>query len=490
MGTEQFAASASLAVKPYGRLHPRQRAGALVAVASALGEEGPSLVSLARSETGLGRSRLESELRRTVAQLRLFAELIFDGSYLDARLDAADDSYATGRRPDLRRVLTPVGPVLNFAASNFPFAFSVAGGDTVSALAAGCPVIVKAHPGHPALARATAVVVGAVLANAGLPAGVFQLVEGQQAGIDLLNDDRIKAAAFTGSLRAGRMLADIAAARPRPIPFFGELGSVNPVYVTTSAAKSDHDLINGFIASVSGSAGQLCTKPGFLFMPSSADLSGVRTAASLVPEHRLLNPRIGEGYEERRNLILGTDGVDVLARGSVREHDGQWYVTPTIVTVDSDVLRESRGRLLDECFGPLSIIVRYTDLASLPNLHMELFPGNLTSTIHATDADRDVIAPLVDVLSETSGRVIFDGWPTGVSVTSAMQHGGPYPATTMDATSVGTAAISRFLRGVAYQDTPEPLLPPALQTSNPWHIPQRHYLAGRSSGWGTLTSTV
>ncbi len=486
MDIDRVADSSSRAVRPFAGTEPRARAAALVAVADALDAHALELIGLGMRETGLAEPRLTGELRRTSNQLRLFAEVIVDGAYLDARLDEADPEYVIGPRPDVRRVLEPLGSVLVFAASNFPFAFSVAGGDTAAALAAGCPVVVKAHPGHPELSRRTAAIVTEALAASDMPDGVFQLVEGETEGVALLRDERIRAAAFTGSTRVGRLLADIAASRPRPIPFYGELGSVNPVYATAGAVAAEPELLSGFLASVSGSAGQLCTKPGFLFVPEGA-LLGDPGELSPAAEHRLLYPGIGRAFEERRDAVLGADGVTVLVEGSVRVDDSdQRFATPTVVEIGVEELLAQREALLEESFGPLSIIVRYPELDELPGLHRELFPGNLTSTLHATDADAAAVAPLVEALAETSGRVLFGGWPTGVSVTNAMQHGGPFPATTTDSTSVGTAAITRFLRGVAYQNAPQALLPAPLRDDNPWGVPQRRSAAGRSRGWGTL----
>ncbi|MBS1674982.1 MAG: aldehyde dehydrogenase (NADP(+)) [Actinobacteria bacterium] len=479
------AATAAHAARAFARASPRERGAALVAAADALDSHAAELIAIAMRETGLGEARLTGEVTRTSWQLRLFADAIVDGAYLDARIDDADPDYVIGPRPDVRRVLEPLGPVLNFAASNFPFAFSVAGGDTAAALAAGCPVVVKAHSGHLELSRRTAQVVAAALADAGMPDGVFQLIEGQQNGVDLLQDDRIRAGAFTGSTHVGRLLADIAATRSRPIPFYGELGSVNPVYAT----YADAELLQGFVTSVAGSAGQLCTKPGFLFVPSDADLSSVSATAGAVAEHRLLNPGIGRAFAGRRDAVLGAEGAVVLSAGEVREDEaGQRYATPTVVAVDLDTLRAHRDELLEESFGPLSIVVRYDDPSELPALHEELFPGNLTATVHARPAELadGSLDPLVDALAATSGRVLFGGWPTGVSVTPAMQHGGPYPATTTDATSVGTAGITRFLRGVAYQNAPQELLPAALRDDNPWGVPQTRSAAGGSADWGSF----
>ncbi len=491
------AARAHAASTPFALTDRAARADALLAVADALAADADTLVPVGLRETGLAEARLRGELNRTVVQLRLFADTVRAGDYLDVRIDEADPGFALGARPDLRRYLVPVGPVVNFAASNFPFAFSVAGGDTAAALAAGCPVILKAHPGHPELSRLTAQVVVRALAEAGMPDGTFQLIEGQDAGIGALRDPRVAAGSFTGSLGAGRALADIAASRPAPIPFFGELGSVNPVFVTAdglvSAGGADA-LAAGFVASVSGSAGQLCTKPGFLFVPTGtlAQLDApIREAAEGVAAHRLLYPKITSGYVERRDTILGVEGVRPVAAGTVEvDDDGHGWVTPTIVSVDLDTLRSAGEDLLDEAFGPLSIVVEYdpatTDLAALVP---ELFPGSLTATVYAGDTEQsDDLDRLVFALSRHAGRVLFGGWPTGVAVTPAMQHGGPWPATTNDSsTSVGTAALLRFLRPVAFQSAPDRMLPPELRDGNPSSVPRATAPAGESTSWGSTS---
>lgn len=471
---------------------PRERATTLVAAADALIDAQSELVATAMEETGLTEARLVGELKRTAVQLRLFADVVVDGSYLDVRVDEADSEFALGVRPDLRRYRIPVGPVLNFAASNFPFAFSVAGGDTASALAAGCPVIVKAHSGHPRLSAQTARVITGALEAAGAPAGKLQLIAGQAAGVAMLRDPRIAAGSFTGSIRAGRLLADLAAARPEPIPFYGELGSVNPAFVTAAAlAERAEEIADGFAMSVSGSAGQLCTKPGFLFLPLGHDLDG-RLAAQVaeVAEHRLLNLGIARGYRDRRDAILGADGVNVISEGSLRfDQDEQGWATPTIVSVSANDLLAQRERLLDEAFGPLSILVEYESEDELAQLADQLFEGNLTGTVHAAAGeDTAPLRALIHWLAQHSGRVLFGGWPTGVTVTPAMQHGGPWPATTNDSgTSVGTAAINRFLRPVSYQSAPQELLPLPLRDDNPWRVPQHRSPAGESHSWGTTS---
>ncbi|PPF78312.1 aldehyde dehydrogenase (NADP(+)) [Subtercola sp. Z020] len=489
---QAIAARASAAARPFAQTAPRERARALVAVADALAAASDELIETAMDETGLARPRLTGELKRTVVQLKLFAETIVDGAYLDARIDPADPDFVLGPRPDLRRTLVPVGPVLNFAGSNFPFAFSVAGGDTAAALAAGCPIIVKGHPGHPELSKRTAAIVTAALASAGMPDGVFQLALGQEAGVTLLKDERIRAGSFTGSLRAGRMLADIAAARPRPIPFFGELGSVNPVFVFPSATADAAAIGAGFAASISGSAGQLCTKPGFLFVPADAATeltASIAAAVADVPEHRMLNPQIASGFSSRQHTVLAVEGVSTVVDGALRtDGEQQAWVTPTVASTTVAALAAAGSAVLDEAFGPLSVVVAYDDVSELTALAAELFPGNLTATVFVGEGDASpVVEEFVATLSETSGRVLFGGWPTGVAVTPAMQHGGPYPATTSDSgTSVGSAAITRFLRAVTYQDAPEALLPPQLRDDNPWNVPQRIAPAGDSAAWGQL----
>ena len=492
---ERIAQRAAEVAPIWAATTPLERATALAATADALIDAKSELVATAMEETGLTEARLVGELTRTAVQLRLFADVVLEGSYLDVRIDEADSEFALGVRPDLRRYRIPVGPVLNFSASNFPFAFSVAGGDTASALAAGCPVIVKAHSGHPRLSAQTARVVSRALEGAGAPKGTVQLITGRSAGVALLKDPRIAAGSFTGSIFAGRSLADVAAARPGPIPFYGELGSVNPVFVTRAGlAERAEEIADGFATSVFGSAGQLCTKPGFLFVPVGHGLrDGLAAQAAAAPEHRLLYPGIAAAYGDRRDTILATADVEVIAEGHLRlDEQGQGWATPTLVSVTAAVLRQQRERLLDEAFGPLSIMVEYEREEDLPSLADELFEGNLTGTVHAAvGEDTPALRTLIGWISQHAGRVLFGGWPTGVAVTPAMQHGGPWPATTNDtSTSVGTAAISRFLRPVAYQGAPHDLLPPPLRDDNPWQVPQCRSTPGQSQGWGSQATVA
>jgi len=388
-----------------------------------------------------------------------------DGGYLDARIDAADPDFVLGPRPDVRRTHLPLGPVINFSASNFPFAFSVLGGDSASILAAGCPLIVKAHSGHPELSDATAAVALEALRGTNMPEGVFHVIHGRDAGVEVLKDPRIKAGAFTGSIGIGRLLADIAASRPAPIPFFGELGSVNPVFVTADAiAERAEEIASGFLTSVSGSAGQLCTKPGFVFVPADSELpAAIERTGGELPEHRLLGPRIAQSFAERRDTILASPGVRSVLPGAIRfDDEQQGWATPTVVAVSLEDFRTGHHALVEEAFGPLSILVEYPEGTDLAALMPEFYEGNLTGTLHLSGAEAtgetanaEELRALVAAISRQVGRVLFNGWSTGVAVTPAQQHGGPWPATSNDSsTSVGTAAITRFLRPVAYQNAP------------------------------------
>ncbi|MFG1992282.1 aldehyde dehydrogenase (NADP(+)) [Actinoplanes sp. NPDC048988] len=474
------------AAADFGSFSPRDRGRALVAVADALDAAADELIPVAQAETGLAEGRLRGELKRTTVQLRLFASVAAAGEFLDVRIDDADPEFVLGPRPDLRRYRVPLGPVLNFAASNFPFAFSVLGGDTASALAAGCAVVVKAHPGHPKLSDRTAEVARAAIASTGLPADAVTVIHGQDEGVAALRDPRITAATFTGSVAGGRALARIAAERDHPIPFYGELGSINPVVVTPAAlAERAEQIAAGFATSVTSSAGQLCTKPGLLFVPASGDFAGLAAGAfEAAGPHRLLHPGIAQGYTRRRDEVLGTPGVTVVVTGEVAELEA----SPTLVETDVATLIAHRDTLLDEAFGPLSVVVRYEPGGALAAELAGLVEGSLAAGVHTgAGEDSPWLRDLVALLSDRSGRLLFNGWPTGVAVTPAQQHGGPWPATTNPTTtSVGTAAIDRFLRPVTYQDCPPELLPEPLRDDNPWHVPQHRSPAGESARWGEI----
>lgn len=494
---ETIVAAATAAAPAFAATAPEQRARAIVAVADALEAAKPRLVEIAMRETGLTEARLNGEVTRTAVQLRLFADALVDGGYLDARIDYADPDFVLGPRPDVRRTHIPLGPVINFSASNFPFAFSVLGGDSASILAAGCPLIVKAHSGHPELSDATGEIALEALRASGMPEGVFHVIHGRDAGVAVLKDPRVKAGSFTGSIGVGRLLADIAASRPAPIPFYGELGSVNPVFVTADAiAERADEIAAGYLTSVSGSAGQLCTKPGFVFVPAGSALPAAVEAAApgFLAEHRLLDPRIARSFDERREAILGSPGVRAIVPGGIRFDDaGHGWATPTVVAVSLDGFRTGYRALVEEAFGPLSILVEVPEGTDLAALMPEFYEGNLTGTLHLGSAEATgetanaaELRALVEAISRQVGRVLFNGWSTGVAVTPAQQHGGPWPATSNDSsTSVGTAAIGRFLRPVAFQNAPAAFLPAALRDDNPLGVPQSISPAGESAGWGS-----
>jgi NADP-dependent aldehyde dehydrogenase len=431
-----------------------RRAEALEAVADALDANTAELAALADTETALGMERLTGEVGRTTGQLRMFAAEIRDGGYLDPVI-----SQAAGAAPDLRRVNRPLGPAAVFAASNFPFAFSVAGGDTASALAAGCPVVAKAHEAHPRTSELTARIVTQALAAAGAPAGTFAIVHGVDAGLRLLRHPAITAAGFTGSTAGGLALARICAEREVPIPFFGELGSVNPVVVLPSAAQCrGAEIAAGYVASLTQGTGQFCTNPGLMFVPADSPLpAAIADTATASSGGAMLSARIFAAYQDAVAATAKIPGVTVLAAGQPGE--GPWGATPQVFAV---ALKEFTSELAREQFGPAGVVVTYPSLDDLLPVVAGL-PGNLAATVHLDAPDEPLARQLLPVLERIAGRLICNGWPTGVAVVAAQQHGGPYPATTAPAfSSVGTAAIRRWLVPVAYQNFPSELLPSSL----------------------------
>jgi NADP-dependent aldehyde dehydrogenase len=449
---------------------PAQRGTWLHAIADALDAAADELVDIAVRETHLSKARLDGELARTTFQLRLFIDELIRGENLDVTIDHADEDWGMGPRPDIRRVNVPLGVVGVFGASNFPFAFSVIGGDSASALAAGCAVVHKIHDGHRELALRTSEVVTAALARAEAPAGLFSVVTGRTAANVIVDHPRVKAIGFTGSTIGGRALLDRVALRAEPIPFYGELGSINPVVVTERAWAARSDIIlEQFVASFTAGMGQFCTKPGVLFAPTS-DVDALRASLTrhlakqtLTP---LLTPVLRHGFAAALAQVAALPGVDVLITGD----DGP-TPTPTVLLTTATAVRLTPDLLSHEIFGPATVIVQYpprTDLAGL----VGLMGGQLTATVHAEP--REELSDLVATLTALSGRVVWNGWPTGVTVTYAQNHGGPYPATTASrTTSVGTAAAARFMRPAAHQSFPAEQLPPALQDTNPWGVIRR-----------------
>ncbi len=548
----------------------RVRAALLRRAADLLDGAGERIVEAADAETALGPGRLTGELGRTTYQLRAFADVVEEGAFLDVRIDHADPAL-TPPRPDLRRYKIPLGVVAVYAASNFPLAFSVPGGDTASALAAGCPVVVKAHPDHPATSELSAALLRRAAAETGLPAGVIGLVHGFDAGIELVRHPLVAAAGFTGSVRGGRALYDAAAARPHPIPFHGELGSLNPVVVTEAAADERAEEIGrGLAGSMTLGTGQFCVKPGLVLAPRgpagdrlerSLTEAVSNTEAGVLLDHRMRDAFL-DGVRERAAL---PDVQAPVTPGAGGEHT----VSAGFLTVPAARLAEDGGThdlLLEECFGPVTVLARYTDDAEVGAVLARL-PGNLTATLqlgaaecagedagagasgggtgtetalggtgteaatggtradarsgasgggtgadagtgvsgggtgtgasgggtgaaasaNGTGTDGAVAgtataasangtgrgARLLAALTPLAGRLLVNGWPTGVAVAPAQHHGGPYPATTSTSTSVGGTAVERWLRPVVHQDTPPALLPPELREDNPLNLPRR-----------------
>jgi NADP-dependent aldehyde dehydrogenase len=439
-----------------------RRAEALEAVADALDARRGELAAIADTETALGGERLTGEVARATGQLRMFAAVLRDGGYRDVVVTPAE-----GVVPDLRRINRPVGPVAVFAASNFPFAFSVVGGDMASALAAGCPVVVKAHEGHPVTSDVCAEIVTGALAAAGAPSGTFGLVHGVEAGLRLLRHPLIAAAGFTGSTVGGLALARIAAERPVPIPFYGELGSVNPGVVLPGAAFSrPAGIATGYVGSLTLGTGQFCTNPGLLFVPEDVGLlTAIAEAAGASAGGAMLSGRIFAGYEDAVAEAAEHPGVTELASG--QPGPGPWGATPRVFQVSLKEFAADLAVLSRERFGPAGLVITYSSVEDLLPV-LAVLEGNLVGTVHvdtASPEDMEMARQVVAALERIAGRIVCNGWPTGVAVVAAQHHGGPWPATTVPAyTSVGTAAIRRWLVPVAYQDFPPELLPVGLRS--------------------------
>lgn len=427
----------------------------LRAMADALEARRADVVATADAETALGTARLNGELTRTTYQLRLFAEVAEEGSYVEAVIDHAGDT-PMGPRPDLRRMLVSTGPVAVFGASNFPLAFSVPGGDTAAALAAGCAVVVKAHGSHPLTSALCGEILAGAAMAAGAPAGTIEVVFGRAAGVALVADRHISAVSFTGGHTGAAALKARIAERADPIPFYGELGSVNPLVVTPAAAAERTEEIGaGLVGSFTLGGGQFCTKPGLALIPAGPEgdrlIETVRAKLAQSERAMLLNRQIVDSYTA---ALAALDGYDVIG-GTPVDGDG-FQVQAAAVLAD-----RLDDRLLDEIFGPVAVLVRYQP-ADLDAVLAQL-PGSLAATVHGgagTDTVRDLAAA---ILRGQTGRLLFDGYPTGVAVSWAQHHGGPWPSTDTLHTSVGTTAIRRFLRPIAWQSAPEHLLPHELR---------------------------
>ena len=466
---------AEAAFEPFRAAPVEQRARLLELAADEIDAVGEAAAQRAHGETGLPLPRLTGEVARTTGQLRLFAAALREGSWNGARIDHQLPDRKPARRPDVRQRRVPVGPVAVFAASNFPLAFSVAGGDTASALAAGCPVVVKAHEAHPGTSEIVAAAVTRAVAASGLPAGVFSMIhaDGPTVGIELVTHPAIAAVAFTGSRRAGLAHVAAAAAPPVPIPVYAEMSAVNPVFLLPGRlTEAASELGAAFVGSLTLGAGQFCTNPGIVIGVDGPGLdhfiSAAREAVAASSPAPMLTGRIAASYADGVARLAAHPSTEVIVRSAEADQAAElagWGCAALVATTADEVL--AARDLQDEVFGATSVIVRAAGPSQLLDIARAM-EGQLTATVHAADQDVLLAAELLPLLERKAGRILFNGWPTGVEVVPAMVHGGPYPATSDGrTTSVGTLAMDRFLRPVAYQDVPDALLPSAVRESNP-----------------------
>lgn len=451
---------------------PDQRATLLEAIADGVEALGDELLQRAHAETALPMARLTGERARLTGQARLFAKVIRDGSWLAARIDLAMPDRQPLPKPDVRRFMQPVGPVVVFGASNFPFAISVAGTDTVSALGAGCPVVVKAHPGHPGTCEMIAAVVVEALKKTGMPAGAFSIVQGKgnEIGLALVRHPATCAVAFTGSLKGGRALFDAAVSRPNPIPFYGELGSVNPVFLLPGALKERADkMAEAFLGSLTMGVGQFCTNPGLVFGVRGTELDAWREkTAALVRAWQpatMLHGGIHASFNSGVERLGRLQGLQLVAKSDAPAKPEAAQACAVLFAADLETF-ERHQSLREEVFGPVSLLTTVPGKADLERI-AESMEGQLTASIHGTPDDLREHARLVRILERKAGRIIFNGFGTGIEVCPSMHHGGPYPAATYSHyTSIGTAAIYRFVRPVCYQNFPDDCLPGPIRNKN------------------------
>ncbi|MEN2710468.1 aldehyde dehydrogenase (NADP(+)) [Sphingomonas sp. NPDC092331] len=463
---EAAAAAAEAAFPVYANLPREQRAAFLEAIADEIDALGETLTERAMQESGLPHARLTGERGRTSGQLRLFARELRLGEYLRARIDHAIPDRQPAPKPDLRLRMIPLGPVVVFGASNFPLAFSVAGGDTASALAAGCPVIVKGHSAHPGTSELVAGAIARAVEKTGMPAGTFSLINGagNEVGAALVSDPRVKAVGFTGSRGGGTALMKIAANRPVPIPVYAEMSSINPVFLLPHALEARAEALGkGYIASLTMGAGQFCTNPGLVLALESPALDRFLAAAteavSGVAAQTMLTPGILQAYESGVARWAAAPGLTRVAQG--QEGSASCGRAALFTMTGADFIADPSHA--EEVFGAASLLVRCADLDEMLGV-VSLLEGQLTATLHLDDADTETATRLLPILERLAGRILANGWPTGVEVTDAQVHGGPFPSTADGrSTSVGTLAIDRFLRPVAYQDLPAALLPAELR---------------------------
>jgi 2,5-dioxopentanoate dehydrogenase len=453
-----------------------KRAAFLEQIATEIESLGEDLIRRAHLETGLPEARLTGERARTTGQLRLFAQVAREGSWVDARIDTALPERKPAARPDLRRMLIPIGPVAVFGSSNFPLAFSVAGGDTASALATGNPVVVKAHSGHPGTSELVAGAVRQAVVACGLPEGVFSMLQGsgKVIGTALVRHPFTRAVGFTGSRSAGRALFDAASARPDPIPLFAEMSSLNPVFVLPGALRERGTTIaEGLRSSITLGVGQFCTKPGLLFAVEGEAFQRFEQALASAMEAAvpatMLHAGICESYHHGLSRACALEGASVLARSRAPADPNQTHGEAVLVRTSAEHFRKTPA-LAEEVFGPFAVLIAAKTMAELEEIASGL-EGQLTATLHATAEDLQAASNLLRILQRKAGRLIVNGFPTGVEVCPSMHHGGPSPSTTdVRFTSVGTAALHRFVRPICYQDAPRTVLPDALQDENPLKI--------------------
>lgn len=465
VGTPALVAQAALGAEEafwsFGYSTRQQRADFLNAIADEIDARAEAITQIGSQETGLPEARLQGERGRTTGQLRLFASHILAGDYLDRRTDKALPDRAPMPRPEIRMMQRPIGPVAVFGASNFPLAFSTAGGDTAAALAAGCPVVVKGHSAHPGTGEIVAEAIHAAIKSCDLHSGVFSFIQGgnRDVGAALVQHPLIKAVGFTGSLAGGRALFDLCAQRPEPIPFFGELGSVNPMFFMPIALSTrGAEIATGWAGSLTMGAGQFCTNPGICVVLEGADadvfVASATKALSDIGPQIMLTDGIAAAYRSGHEVISKAVGVQELLTSTCNLRSAAPYLFET--TGDVWLKNEILG---EEVFGPLGLIVRAKDMDEMLDIAKSL-KGQLTCTIHLDDSDVKDACQLLPILERKAGRILANGFPTGVEVSEAMVHGGPYPASTnFGATSVGTMSIRRFLRPVSYQNIPAAVLP-------------------------------
>jgi NADP-dependent aldehyde dehydrogenase len=472
---EQALAAADAAAGAFADSPPERRAALLEAIAEEILALGDPLIERAMAETGLPRPRLEGERMRTAGQLRLFATLLREGDFAGVRIDRGDPARTPVPKPELRLMRVALGPVAVFGASNFPLAFSVAGGDTASALAAGCPVLVKGHPAHPGTSEMVARAVVRAVARTDFAAGIFALLQdgGIAVGQALAADPRVKAIGFTGSRRAGEALIDIANHRAEPIPVYAEMSATNPVLLCPARLEEAAETIaTAFVASLTLGTGQFCTNPGIVAAldgPASERFAAAAATAITGQEPGvMLTPGIHGSFAASTRRIANHPGISLLAESG----DAELRAGARLFATDAATFLSSPD-LHHEMFGPAAILVRCRDLDEMAAI-LAAMEGQLTVAIHFAEADHAAVARLLPIARRKAGRVLANGFGTGVEVSPAMVHGGPYPATSDSrTTSVGTLAIERFLRPVCLQDFPEDLLPPAVSDADPWQLPRR-----------------